>query len=157
MEHLGLTSFRAVLRHAFGHGRGLMQCTERHDMNSVIGVPKTPWNAVWLSLVVYPVYGVTTKIQRLWRYAPMLFPDLVKSLPVILPALIATGAGALAEWAIARRTTTRLARNTKASGDSASSRAGAIHELSPSHQAVVRRRSPAPTSLRSRIRSRPGP
>ncbi len=109
MAHVGLTSFNATMRHAFGHGRGLMQCTTRHGLGSVIGSPDTIGSAVWRSLVLYPSLGVTAKILRLHHYAPELLPDLAKALPVILPALIATGAGALAEWLAARNTTRQSA------------------------------------------------
>jgi glycosyltransferase involved in cell wall biosynthesis len=104
MAHIGLTSLSGTLRHAFGHGRGLMQCTDNHNLGSVIGNPRTVWHAVWRSLVVYPIYGLTAKIRRLWRYAPEMLPSLVLGLPVIFLALVATGAGALAEWINARTT-----------------------------------------------------
>jgi glycosyltransferase involved in cell wall biosynthesis len=103
MAHLGLTSFSGTLRHAFGHGRGLMQCTERHDLGSVIGDPETVWNAVWRALVVYPTYGVMAKLRRLRHYAPELLSDFAKGLPIIVPALVTTGAGALVEWVATRR------------------------------------------------------
>jgi glycosyltransferase involved in cell wall biosynthesis len=106
MAHIGLSSFNATLRHAFAHGRGLMQCTCGHNLNSVIGAPKTTASAAWRSLVVYPVAGVAAKVRRLRRYAPELLPALGKNLPIIVPALVATGAGALAEW-VADRTPRR--------------------------------------------------
>jgi hypothetical protein len=98
MEHVGLTSFNATLRHAAEHGRGLMQCTRRHELGSSIGDPGTLRSAVWRSLVRYPAEGVLAKTRRLRRYAPDLMPELIRGLPVIVPALVATGAGALVEW-----------------------------------------------------------
>ena len=98
MAHVGLTSFAATLRHAAGHGRGLMQCTRRHELGSSIGSPGTLWGAGWRALVRYPVEGVVAKARRLRRYAPELLPELICGLPVIVPALVATGAGALLEW-----------------------------------------------------------
>jgi len=102
MEHVGLTSFRATLRHAAGHGRGLMQCTRRHELGSSIGDPGTLRVAAWRALVRYPVEGVLAKARRLRRSAPELVPELVRGLPVIVPALVATGAGALLEWRVGR-------------------------------------------------------
>ena len=104
MEHVGLTSFTATLRHAAGHGRGLMQCTRRHELGSSIGDPSTVWAAASRALARYPAEGVLAKTRRLRRYAPDLLPELVRGLPVILPALVATGAGALLEWQAGRRT-----------------------------------------------------
>jgi hypothetical protein len=110
MAHVGLTSFTAALRHAFAHGRGLMQCTRCHGLDSVIGDPDTTATAVWRSLVLYPAYGVRGKLRRMRRYAPELVPDLVRSLPVVMPALLATGAGALVEWVVGRHSQRRRAR-----------------------------------------------
>jgi glycosyltransferase involved in cell wall biosynthesis len=98
MEHVGLTSLSATLRHAAEHGRGLMQCTRRHELGSSIGNPGTLRSAVWRTLVRYPAEGVLAKAGRLRRYAPDLLPELIRGLPVIVPALLATGAGALVEW-----------------------------------------------------------
>jgi GT2 family glycosyltransferase len=98
MAHLGLTSFSATLQHAAGHGRGLIQCTRRHELGSTIGDPETLSSAAWRALVRYPVTGVLAKARRLRRHAPELVPELIRGLPVIVPALIATGAGALLEW-----------------------------------------------------------
>lgn len=98
MAHIGLTSFAATLRHAMGHGRGLMQCTRRHGLGSAIGNPETFPAVAWRALVKYPVSGVLAKIRRLKHHAPELLPELICGLPVIMPALVATGAGALLEW-----------------------------------------------------------
>lgn len=105
MAHIGLTSFVATLRHATQHGRGLMQCTRRHELGSSIGEPNTLPSALWRALVRYPVAGVLAKARRLQRHAPELMPELIRGLPVILPALMATGAGALLEWSDDRRVT----------------------------------------------------
>jgi hypothetical protein len=102
MKHVGLTSFSATLRHAAEHGRGLMQCTRRHELGSSIGDPGTLLTASWRALVGYPIEGVIAKTRRLRRYAPDLLPELVRGLPVIVPALVATGAGALVEWQVSR-------------------------------------------------------
>jgi glycosyltransferase involved in cell wall biosynthesis len=96
MEHIGLTSIAATLRHAANHGQGLMQCTRRHELGS----PATLREAAWRALVRYPTEGVLAKARRLGRYAPDLLPGLIRGLPVIVPALVATGAGALAEWQV---------------------------------------------------------
>ena len=104
IEHVGLTSFGATLQHAVEHGRGLMQCKRRHELGSTIGDPGTLRSAVWRTLARYPAEGVLAKAGRLRRHAPDLLPELVRGLPVILPALIATGAGALLEWQAGRRT-----------------------------------------------------
>ncbi len=98
MAHVGLTSFSGTLRHAARHGRGLMQCTRRHQLGSAFGDPETLWSAVWRCLVTYPAGGVFAKAQRFRRYAPERLPGLIGGLPVIVPALVATGAGALIEW-----------------------------------------------------------
>ena len=100
MEHIGLTSFAATLRHAANHGQGLMQCTRRHELGSSIGDPATLREAAWRALVRYPTEGVLAKARRLGRYAPDLLPELIRGLPVIVPALVATGGGALAEWRV---------------------------------------------------------
>jgi glycosyltransferase involved in cell wall biosynthesis len=98
MEHVGLTSFRATLRHAAEHGRGLIQCTRRHELGSSIGDPQNLGSAIWRTLLRYPAEGVLAKARRLRRYAPDLLPEMIRGLPVIVPALLATGAGAFAEW-----------------------------------------------------------
>jgi glycosyltransferase involved in cell wall biosynthesis len=98
MAHVGPTSFIATLRHAVGHGRGLMQCTRRHELGSTFGDPDTLQRAVWRALIQYPAAGVIAKTGRFARYAPEVLPSLLRGLPVILPALIATGTGALLEW-----------------------------------------------------------
>jgi GT2 family glycosyltransferase len=98
MEHAGLTSFSATLRHAAEHGRGLTQCARRHELGSSIGEPESLGVAVLRTLVRYPVTGVLAKTRRIRRYAPDLLPELIRGLPVIIPALVATGAGALLEW-----------------------------------------------------------
>lgn len=98
MGHVGLTSLRGNLRHAFGHGRGLMQCSERHGLGSVIGIPESLPSAAWRSLIVYPSTGLSIKARRFSTLAP---PHLVRFLiasPVIGALLIATGLGALTEW-----------------------------------------------------------
>jgi hypothetical protein len=100
MEHIGLTSIAATLRHAANHGQGLMQCTRRHELGSSIGDPATLREAAWRALVRYPTEGVLAKARRLGRYAPDLLPELIRGLPVIVLALVATGAGALAEWQV---------------------------------------------------------
>jgi GT2 family glycosyltransferase len=102
MEHVGLTSYGATLRHAVAHGRGLMQCTRRHELESSIGDPLTLSSAAWRALVRYPAEGVLAKAVRLGRHAPDLLPELIRGLPVIVPALVATGAGALVEWQAGR-------------------------------------------------------
>lgn len=98
MTHDGLTSLQETLRHAFQHGQGLMQCSTRHGLVSVIGSPRSTLHAAWRTLAIYPASGLAAKAQRFRFHAPELMPLFVKTLPVTYLALLATGAGALSEW-----------------------------------------------------------
>lgn len=110
MSHAGHTSLRGTLRHAFQHGQGLMQCSTRHGLGSVIGSPQSSLHATWRTLVIYPAAGLAAKVHRFQSHAPELMPLFLKSLPVIYLALLATGAGALSEWRHQGKTGVKLGR-----------------------------------------------
>jgi glycosyltransferase involved in cell wall biosynthesis len=98
MGHCGLPSLRKNVRHAFLHGRGLMQCSRRHGLGSTIGVPHGTMPAAWRCLVRYPAVGLASKVRRLARYAPQELLTLALTSPVIALLLVATGVGAFVEW-----------------------------------------------------------
>ena len=98
MEHRGNSSITDVLRHGYEHGRGLMQCTHRHHLGSVIGDPESTWRCASRALVIYPAVGLLAKARRFSRFAPELFWQFLAASPVIYLAMLATGLGALTEW-----------------------------------------------------------
>jgi hypothetical protein len=98
MAHVGNTHVAQMVRHGYQHGRGLMQCTQRHKLGSLIGEPDTHLQCVWRALVIYPAYGLVAKARRFQRFAPASIRPLVKASPLIYLTLVATGLGALTEW-----------------------------------------------------------
>lgn len=98
MAHLGNTSIVGMLRHGYEHGRGLMQCSQRHGLGSAIGNPNTVWRCAWRALVIYPAAGLWAKFRRFSRFAPGFLWPLVTASPPMYLAQLATGLGAAMEW-----------------------------------------------------------
>lgn len=98
MGHVGDTSLPHQMRHAYVHGRGLMQCTQRHGLGSVIGAPCGLGHAAWRTLIIYPSVGLVSKLRRLSAHAPNELRALMVTSPVIALLLVSTGCGALVEW-----------------------------------------------------------
>jgi glycosyltransferase involved in cell wall biosynthesis len=108
MAHVGNTRLFELLRHGYGHGRGLMQCAHDHHLGSVIGNPNKVGQCAVRALLIYPALGLVAKARRLRRFAPELLGQLLLASPVIYLALLATGCGAFVEWMrISRRSSTR--------------------------------------------------
>lgn len=98
LAHRGSTTLPAMLRHAWRHGRGLAQVTWEHGMPSILGRPARLRDAARHALWELPRHGVRTKRERVRAHAPELAGELRRTLPLIVLALLATGAGALRSW-----------------------------------------------------------
>ena len=89
--HKNPTRLGEFLGHAAGHGRGLAQCIDRHDLPSAIeSLSKAGGLARAWGACRYVWAGLTAKYRRLGRYAPGEIPRLAVSTPLILMALAVT-------------------------------------------------------------------
>jgi hypothetical protein len=99
LAHRNPTSVRAMLAHAYTHGRGLMQCVEQHNLSSIVAArDRGLVTAAFRTLVAYPARGMLAKHQRLKRHAPWLLVRFWRLSPLVALGLFATGCGALREW-----------------------------------------------------------
>jgi glycosyltransferase involved in cell wall biosynthesis len=96
ISHLNLTSYRAYLAHNWAHGRGLVECVEKHQLGSLTGPIEQPLStAVHRALWRYPLDGWKVKHTRLRKNAPGWLPRFLALSPHIYAGLLATGGGAL--------------------------------------------------------------
>jgi len=103
IAHLNLTSFRAYLAHNWAHGRGLVQCVEKHRLGSLTGPIEQPLaTAIHRALWRYPLDGWKAKHARLRKNAPGWLPRFLVLSPHIYVGLLATGAGAIHEQLMIR-------------------------------------------------------
>jgi glycosyltransferase involved in cell wall biosynthesis len=104
LAHRNLTGLRAYLAHQYDHGRGLLQCVERHGLFSATGTIRQPISlALWRIFVVYPARRWWAALKRIARGRPAWASTYVAVSPLVWAGLWATAAGSWAEWRALRR------------------------------------------------------
>jgi GT2 family glycosyltransferase len=104
LAHRNLTGLRAYLRHQYGHGRGLVQCVERHGLPSSTGPAAQPMVlALWRMFVVYPAGRWWNALKRIARGRPRWATAYVALSPLVWAGLWATAAGSWVEWRAQQR------------------------------------------------------
>jgi len=99
LAHRNLTRLVPYLRHQYEHGRGLMQCVDRHDLASPVGSPGTPAPVrAWRIAAVYPGLRWRNCLRRVRRGRPELTARYLVLSPLIWAGLWATALGAWHEW-----------------------------------------------------------
>lgn len=99
LAHRNLTRVGPYLRHQFEHGRGLMQCVERHDFASPVGPADQPVAlAAWRMFAAYPALRWWHALGRLRRGRPDWVGRYLVLAPLVWAGLWATAAGAWREW-----------------------------------------------------------
>jgi glycosyltransferase involved in cell wall biosynthesis len=101
--HLGPTRMRELLRHHHAHGRGLVQCVERHGFEAFTGPPGQQGPRAALRVWVrYPALRWWKALGRIARGRPGLLPAYLVLTPIIWAALLSTARGAWAELSAVR-------------------------------------------------------
>lgn len=104
IAHANLTSWRTYLAHGWAHGRGLVECVEKHQLQSVTGPAEQPLPvALYRALWRYPLVSWHAKHTRLRRLAPAWLSMFWRLTPHIYAGLLATGGGALYQQLMIRR------------------------------------------------------
>ena len=108
IAHGNPTRLRAYFRHHYLHGRGLMQCADRHGHRS----PAVPsGNAVHRALIAmfirYPALRWSRALLRIARGRPRSLPTYLALTPLIWIGLWATSLGAWSQWRSARNAARR--------------------------------------------------
>lgn len=98
IRHRGSTTLAALVTHAYGHGRGLVQCGTRQGLVTGISSATSVRDAAWQSFCRYPVGVQLAMVRRMARHAPGFLPVLFVLAPLVWLGLLATGAGAFVEW-----------------------------------------------------------
>jgi peptidoglycan-N-acetylglucosamine deacetylase len=99
LAHLGPTRLRPYLRHQYEHGVGLARCVRLHGHRSPIGLADQRIGAALTRIfVAYPVRRWWNSIQRVARGRPRALPACLALAPLTWDGLLATAAGAWAEW-----------------------------------------------------------
>lgn len=97
--HKGNRSIGKMCRHAYEHGRGLVQCVDAHGLKASVGPMSQPAvTAAWRMLLLYPILGFKAKALRLARFAPLQLVTLMVLAPIVFLGLLATGWGAWMEY-----------------------------------------------------------
>ena len=99
LAHRNLTRLGPYLRHQYEHGRGLMQCVDRHGFASPVGRADQPLAVgAWRIGVVYPARRWRNCLRRVRRGRPALAGRFLVLSPLIWAGLWATALGAWHEW-----------------------------------------------------------
>lgn len=99
LAHDNLRGVRPYLRHQYEHGRGLMQCVDRHAFASPVGPrDQSVAAAAWRIFAAYPALRWWHALRRLRRGGPRWAVAYVALTPLIYAGLLATAAGAWSEW-----------------------------------------------------------
>jgi glycosyltransferase involved in cell wall biosynthesis len=97
--HLNLTRLRAFLRHQYLHGRGQIQCVERHGFEANIGPIEQPLaRALYSIFVRYPAARWWKITRRVWRSRPASLLVYAVVCPLVSLGLSARSLGAWMEW-----------------------------------------------------------
>ena len=99
LAHVNLTSLRPYLRHHYAHGRGLVQCVDRHDHRSP-ALPSEPsaLRAFGAMFFRYPALRWSRALIRIARGRPRSVPAYLALTPLIWAGLWATSLGAWSQW-----------------------------------------------------------
>ena len=99
IAHRNLERLGPYLRHQYEHGRGLMQCVERHDLASPVGPAGQPTAVAAVRMfAVYPALRWWRALGRLRRGRPDWVARYIVLSPIIWAGLWATALGAWKEW-----------------------------------------------------------
>lgn len=99
LAHDNLTGLAPYLRHQYEHGRGLMQCVDRHAFASPVGPRDQPAPLAAARMFgVYPALRWWRALRRLRRGRPRWALTFVTLTPLVYAGLLATAAGAWSEW-----------------------------------------------------------
>ncbi len=104
MAHRNPTGIRHYLRHQYEHGRGLIQCVERHGLPSPTGpAEQSVTAAMYRMFILYPTSRWWNSVKRIGRGRPHWLLWHLSLTPLIWAGLWATAAGAWMEWRSLRR------------------------------------------------------
>jgi glycosyltransferase involved in cell wall biosynthesis len=104
LAHRNLTGLRAYLRHQHAHGRGLLQCVERHGLPSSTGPARQAVPlALWRMFLVYPTGRWWSALKRIARGRPEWATAYLALSPIVWAGLWATASGSWAEWRAQQR------------------------------------------------------
>jgi glycosyltransferase involved in cell wall biosynthesis len=99
IAHRNLTGIRPYLQHQYEHGRGLIQCVERHGLRSPTGPAEGSVAAAMYRLFIhYPACRWWNVLKCIARGQPRWLPGVLLLTPFIWAGLWATAAGAWVEW-----------------------------------------------------------
>jgi O-antigen biosynthesis protein len=99
LAHRNLHGVLPYLRHQYEHGRGLMQCVDRHAFASPVGPAEQPTaSAAWRMFAAYPALRWWRALGRIRRGRPDWVARYLLLSPIIWAGLWATAAGAWREW-----------------------------------------------------------
>jgi hypothetical protein len=99
LGHRNHTAVMPYLRHQYGHGRGLVQCIERHGLGSPIGSASQTSRWSWYRVfIVYPARRWWLGLDRIRRGRRRWMASYLALSPLIWAGLWATSLGVWHEW-----------------------------------------------------------
>jgi peptidoglycan/xylan/chitin deacetylase (PgdA/CDA1 family)/GT2 family glycosyltransferase len=99
LAHRGPTRLGPYLRHQYEHGIGLARCVRLHGHRSAIGAGGQGAAAAFARIfLAYPARRWTSSVRRIARGRPRALPAFLALAPLTWAGLLATSAGAWAEW-----------------------------------------------------------
>lgn len=99
IAHQGPNELRAYLRHNYLHGRGLVQCVDRHGHRSAAMPNRDSARRALLAMFIrYPALRWSRALLRLARGRPRSVPAFVALTPLVWSGLWATSLGAWSQW-----------------------------------------------------------